>query len=492
MSGIRIGGLASGLDTQSIIDSVLQLEAKRITTEQDKKIDLEEDVAAWMEISGDMTTLTDALDDLRGYDTWNKMAVSSTDETAATALAAGGAYAAVYRLDISELAQSHTIASERASDLGVADTDTDLIAGGVLTAGDTFSIEGVSFTVGADEHGQTVDGEETLNTLRQKINDAASTMDNDVYASILDNRLVIQRVETGSSELVMTEDGGTPLQDLGLFSAADTFNASNVMQEATDAVFTVNGATVTRSSNTNLTDVIENVTLNLHNTTSGSDVVLDVTRDTEEPKNAVLAFVEAYNAAITRMDNLSFVEVSGSGDPRVGELYGDTMIPGMKQSLRSLATDLKYAYMPDASYTYNDRTGNLDSLEDIGIWTTGEENALEIVDEDRLDYLLANHFDEVEQMFRGVYEEGEGYTNGVASDLYDYAYRMSTPMTGEIATRITRLEEQSVEADESIENLLEDLDETEARLWREFGAMEDAMARMQSESSWLTSQLGSS
>jgi flagellar hook-associated protein 2 len=491
MSGIRIGGLVSGLDTQSIIDSVLELEAKKITTVQDKKADLEEDVAAWMDVSGDMTTLTEALDALRGYDTWNKMSAVSSDETVATALASSGAHTATYRISVSELAQAHTIASERASDLGVADTDTDLIGSGVLSAGDTFTIEGVSFTIGADEHGQTVEGEETLNTLRKKINEAASTMDNDVYASILDNRLVIQRGETGASELSMSEDSGTPLQALGLFSAADTFNAPNVMQAANDAVFTVNGATVTRSSNADLTDVIENVTLNLLNTTSGTDTVLDVERDIEEPKNAVLAFVEAYNVAIKHLENVSFVEVSGDGDPLTGELYGDSMIPGMKNSMRRLATDLKYSHMPDASYTYKDRTGNLDSLEDIGVWTTGKENVLEIVDEDRLDYLLANNFDEVEQMFRGVYEEGEGYTNGVASDLYDYAYGVSTPLTGEIARRITRLQTQTLEADESIEKLLDGLDDTEASLWRDFGVMENAMAKMQSESSWLTSQLGS-
>ena len=44
MSGIRIGGLVSGLDTQSIVDSVLELEASKNTTIQEKKADLEEDV----------------------------------------------------------------------------------------------------------------------------------------------------------------------------------------------------------------------------------------------------------------------------------------------------------------------------------------------------------------------------------------------------------------------------------------------------------------
>jgi flagellar hook-associated protein 2 len=488
--GIQIGGLVSGMDTQGIIDSVLELEAKQITAEQDKKADLEEDVSAWMDISGDMTTLTESLDALRGYDTWNKMSAISSNETVATALASSGAHAATYRISVSELAQAHTIAAERAADLGVTDTNTDLISSGVLSAGDTFTIEGVSITIGADEHGQTIEGEETLNTLRKKINEAAATMDSEVYASILDNRLVIQRGETGASELSMTEESGTPLQALGLFSAADTFNLSNVMQAASDAVFTVNGATVTRSSNTDLTDVIENVTLNLFNKTSGSDTVLNVERDTEEPKNAVLAFVEAYNVAIKHLDSVSFVEVSGDGDPRTGELYGDSMIPGIKNSMRRLATDLKASHMPDASYTYKGRTGNLDSLEDIGVWTTGKENVLEIVDEDRLDYLLANNFDEVEQMFRGVYEEGEGFTHGVASDLYDYAYGVSTPLTGDIARRITRLQTQTLEADESIEKLLDSLDNTEASLWRDFGAMEDAMSRMQSESSFLTSQLG--
>jgi flagellar hook-associated protein 2 len=490
MATIRIGGLVSGMDIPGTIQKILDVEAKNVTTEQTKATAIQSDVSAWADVSADMTTLTDALDTLRSYELWNKINAESSDTTALSAVAAASAAPAEYSIVVDHLAQAHTVASDSAAALHVADSKADLIAGGVLTAGETFTIEGVTFTVGANEYGVTAAGKETLSSLRVKINAAAGDMTHKVFASILDNRLVIARVDTGSTLIAATEPGAaggaTPLQDLGVFSGGSTFKAANVFREARDAVFTVNGAAVTRSTNKN-SDVIENVTFKLLRGTEGAAVTLKVSRDAAAPKAAILDFVNSYNAAVDKLTKYGQVEINGAAKAVVGELQGDPLVPTLLYNLRRLATSLKAAYMSGNDYTHDGRSGNMDSLEDIGVWTTGRENQLSVIDETRLDDMLENSPEAVEQMFRGVYVEGQGYQHGVAGDFYAYCYSASTPLTGSIAQRMLALDEQYAGAETNIGKMLDAITTHEASLWAQFTAMENAMAQMQADTSWITS-----
>jgi flagellar hook-associated protein 2 len=486
----------SGMDIQGTITKILDVQTTRVTTAQTAEKEIAKDITAWADISSTMSTLTDALDALRSYDTWNKMVVTSSDSSAVLATATGSADVNEYAIRITQLAQAHTVCSSSADELGVSSKTDDLIAAMKLTAGETFTIEGVTFTIGADEYGVTTEGQETLSTIRTKINNAASTMANAVSASILDNRLVIARAITGVSPIDMTEpdaaSGATPLQDLGIFSVAGTYDAAHVMRQAQDALFTVNGVSVTRTTNTNLTDVIENVTLSLRAETGSSTVAVDISRDTATPKAAILSLVESYNAAAEKLESYSSVTLNGSSKPSVAELQGDTMIPAMLANMRHLATDMKGAFFTDAAYSYNGNSGNMDSLEDIGVWTSSKENRLDVINEGRLDQVLSESFNQVKQLFRGAYVSGSGYEHGVAGDFYNYSYQLTTPMTGGIAKHTAALEKRDETALTAINKMIDDIAAQEESLWKQFTAMQDAIAEMKSSITWLSSSSSSS
>jgi flagellar hook-associated protein 2 len=478
----------SGMDIQGTISKILEVQTKRVTTAQEAEKGIQADITAWADISSAMSNLTDALDTLRSYDTWNTMVVTSGNTSAVTATASSTADTDEYSIKVTRLAQAHTLASSSATELGVSSKADSLTEpGGPLTAGETFTIEGVLFTIDAGE---------TLATLRSKINTAASGMGNNaVTASILDNRLVITRTATGSTSITMTEPdvagGATPLQDLGIFSAEATYDPDHVMREAQDALFTVNGVPVTRSTNTNLTDVIEDVTLSLRAETGSSSVSLDVGRETEKPKAAILALVESYNAAVEKLEAYGAVELNGTKKPGAAELQGDPMIPILLAGLRRLATAANGAYLTDAEYTYNGKTGIMDSMEDVGVWTLGKENRLVVNDESRLDQMLSESFDQVKQLFRGVFVEGAGYQHGVASDLYAYSYQQTTPMTGGIATHIASLQKRDEAALAEIDKMIDDMSVEEESLWKRFTSMQDAIAEMKSSITWLSGMSGS-
>ncbi|MBI3987157.1 MAG: flagellar filament capping protein FliD [Lentisphaerae bacterium] len=492
---MRVGGLVSGQDTQTIIDQLVAIEGRPIQTLEAKKIDINADIAAWTDIKSSTDALLDALDTLRSWNVWNQMATTSSDETKLTATASSSAIPATYSIDITQLAQAHSVSSDRASDLfGGATSTTDLVAAGVLTAGDQFTVEGQTITIAASE---------SLQSLQTQINNAATSMpaSNRVIATILDNRLVVTRLNSGTTQIAMAETLGTPLQALQIFSAPATYKPANVLVTAQDANFTVNGAPVTRSSNTGLTDVISGVTLNLLAVTA-TPVTLTVANDTAGPKAAILDFIEKYNAATTKMTDYGKIALSGSSTSgarieTIGELGGDGMIASILRNMRNYATRSKYPFLNDASaspgyneYTYAGKTGIASSLDTIGIGTADRNNKLSLTDETKLDGMLLENFEVVEKLFRGYFETGTGYVHGVATEFYTYVDAVTTNLTGDIDEHLQALNEQITGINTDIANRQSFVDAYENRLWAQFGAMEDAMSRMSKDLSWLTTQLG--
>lgn len=489
MAEFHLNGLVSGTDYQALIDKLVEIRRKPMVAKEEKNTRIEADVAAWSDINTYMTTLTDKLNDLRTWDTWNKMKATSSGLSKLTATATTAANVGSYKIGISQLAQAHSVRSNRASDLAPGGTNTtDLVAAGVLNAGDTFVIEGQTITIGATM---------SLNNLRDTINTASSSMPaaNRVTASIVDNNLVITRNNTGSLQITMSDTGGTPLQALHILSAPATYE--HELTVAQTAQFMVNSIAVERDNNTGLTDVVSGVTLNLTETTI-ADLTLTIDADRETPKKAIIAFIEAYNASAGILESYGDVALIGEASAKgasvdqSGILSSDSLVRMIKTNMRKQATLTEYPYLNqiNASYTYGGNIGVMDSLDDIGIWTSSRSNRLEITDEDRLDYLLQNNFDTVSQLFRGVYDSTEGYVHGVATDFYKYSSSVSASLTGDIARRISALNDQKKGNESDMVEMQRDLDTYEQEMWNVFAKMEDAIASMQSELTGLTSQLG--
>jgi flagellar hook-associated protein 2 len=487
MATMRVGGLASGQDTQAIVDSLMEVRRLPLKRLEAKKTDLEADVAAWSDINTYLQALNKSLDTLRLWETWNKTSATSSSESVLSATASSSALAAAYSITVDRLAQAHSIGSDRAADLGVASENANLV-GTVLNAGDTFVIEGQTITIGATE---------SLSSLRTKINNASASMPaaNRVTAAIVDHRLVITRNNTGTPTISLSDTAGTPLQSLGILDGVGA--PAHELVGAQDAQFWVNGAKVNRNANTNLTDVIEGVTLKL-SAVSASPVTLTIADDTATPKAAIQDFIEKYNEAVRVLTEYSKVTVIGEGNAKgamvdqKGQLSGDYLVRSILNNMRKLATESKFPALNNlnASYTYNGKTGVMDSLADVGVYTVSRENQLAITDETKLDYLLENDFDKVQQLFRGVYDSQAGYQHGVASDFYAYTYRVSSSLTGEVDRRIATLTDNMDRIETDMVAEQRRLDEYEVFLWNQFAAMEDAVARTQKELSWLTSQLG--
>ncbi len=488
---VKVSGLQSEIDIESTIAALVEARSFRLTSFKEDQEEVNYDLEAWQELLTLSESLTSSLDTLRSWNTWNDMTATSSDESVLTATASTSAVPNSYSILINNLAEAHNVASGKVSDLvPEATVDTDLVAEGILTEGSSFTIEGQTITIGASE---------SMNSLVGKINTAADSMSatNRVVASILDGRLVVARSNTGSTEINMSDVSGNPLESLNVLNSSGGY--VNELVEARDASFNVNGIAVTRSNNEGITDVITGVTLNLENTPIGGTAVrLTVGHNVEDAKVAVQTYMDAYNAFAEKVryytqKPLSGETYSGASITGLGELYNDSSAAAIERNIRLQATATKAPYLnaSNASYTYEGANGVAESLEDIGIWTQGENNILAVTDEDKLDYMLENNFDTVAQLFRGVYVEGEGYTHGLATDFYAYSSSVSESLTGEIATRIGSLEDDLEELEERVDKETGDLDEYEDYLTEVFTAMEEAEAKYKAELDYFNSYFDS-
>ncbi|MDZ8117250.1 flagellar filament capping protein FliD [Pontiella agarivorans] len=475
--GIHVGGLSSGTDYAGMIEQLMAARRIPIDTLDNKRIELDYDMGAWSQLNTLASSLTSSLDTLRGFDLWRSMSSESSVESVVTASAATASAEQQYSLVVSNLAKAQSISSD------IVDTPTDLIGGGYASEGDVFEIEGEEITIEAGE---------TLTSLRTKINSAALEMPDEtrVQASIVNNHLVLTRANTGADSISLSDTTGTVLQNIGILDASAAIKNENVAGE--NAEFTVNGISVVRTSNDKLTDVIEGLTLNLKGVGAST---LDIHADREAVKLAISEFVENYNALAAVVDDYSSVELGGSSELAVkGELYGDSLLSSIRLDLRRMATGSKSAALDEtnAAYSYNGETGIMDNLSDIGIWTSGETNQLSIVDSSRLDDMLEYEFSNMEQLFKGVYdEEAVAYTNGVASDMYRYADKISASLTGDIAERIESMTEKYDDYSAEMTELEAALEDYEQTLWDQFTAMEDALANMEYQMSYIESMFSS-
>lgn len=226
--GISMNG-PSGIDTASIIDSLVQLERQRVYRVEARKKDYQVQIDAYSKLNSllsDIGTKAAALDSSTGFDLFE---ATSSNESVATLTAGIGAFEGSYGLEVFRLAEREKMVS---ADGLITDQHASLSSQGITVG--TVNIDGVELTVGA---------EDSLQDLRSKINNATDADGNKlgVTASVLklaDNnyRLVLTAEETGSAGVAYQDVSGSTLQDLGIIAdaAGSKGSVAQVLRSDTD------------------------------------------------------------------------------------------------------------------------------------------------------------------------------------------------------------------------------------------------------------------
>lgn len=323
MSGITSSvGLFSGIDTASLIESLLAVESRPKILVQQRIAQLQLQQSGFLDINGRLNTLRSTAASLRTDDIFNTTNAGTSDEDVLTASAGPRSTVGSYSFIVDRLVSTRQLLSR-----GFADRDTT-----ALNAG-SFSFESVAARLDRDVSLSALNGGDgvergeiritdsdgssanidlskaaTVNDVLDAINNAE---DINVTASIRDGRFILSD-NNGGNVAVAERNGGTTAASLGLTgSATGQLDGSNVFYLAENTALSslndgngvfINKATTDASFNFTITvndgsgDTAVNINL--------SDVLEDETDDEGVvTTNTVEAAVGTIGGAITRIND---------------------------------------------------------------------------------------------------------------------------------------------------------------------------------------------
>ena len=306
---------------------------------------------------------------------------------------------------VDENGQAMSIRNEAADNDTLTTNWQDIPVGGVYDTG-----RGLSVTFGADDalytakyrtdgassveytaQGAmiTVSEQDSLEDIAALINSADYAEGNEINATIVDKQLIIKTVNTGETKTLSAADvgGDSVLQSLGITDAiGDYKNYDSATDSARNSLFTVNGMSVERTQNTDITDVIAGVTLDFEPDSEGLSATVKIAADSADSFEAVDAFVKKFNE-LSNYVRSKIATVKNEDETYTrGGLAGDVTFRLFSSDM--FAT-LNGKYENDGEYRY---------LFELGL-EFNDDNELTITDSTALKNALKNNFDDVEKFF---------------------------------------------------------------------------------------------
>jgi flagellar hook-associated protein 2 len=429
MSPLALSGLASGLDTESIITQLMSVEQQPRTRMALKDTQAQSRQTQLRDLAAKLATVRDAAAALRSTTTWtDTQTLTSSDAARVGARALGSAAPGTHSLEVTQLATTAQHAFAYTSS----------------ATAQSISIGAFTLAVDPDSDAATVAG---------AIN---ARVDAPVSAVVAGGKLVLTSRATGAAGAFTV--GATPLL------AEDPVYA----RAGADAAYTIDGSPRTSASNV-ITDAVLGVELTLKATTAApvSVAASDPGVDSDGVKAKVKAFVTAYNTTVdlirAKLAEKPIAGATSSTDAVKGLFNGDTMLSGLLTSMRSSIGDLS----------------------DLGISTGAASGTAKFsadaisghltVDDTKLTAALAGDKDALKTRLQAF---GDRMTAAIGPTADS---PVTARLTSEEATRKTLAD--------GMARMDVRLADKEKRLRAQFSAMESALAAAQAAQANLTSQL---
>ena len=277
---VTFSGLASGVDTASIVDEIIEAESAPITAAEDKIDFLETKLESYTELNTLLETFNSAVMGLNNKNDLSSFTVSNNGSdyfsVSTTSLADEGSYS----VEVVSLAQQQKDISEE----GFADVDATTLTGELQIGDKTLSYEDVTLT------------------------ELASLIEEGDYG--VSATIVNTGTDDGYHLIITAANAGDDIDITGTGSIALDTAADGHTVEGTKAHAKIDGVDYYSSTNT-LTSAIHGATITLQGVSdSGADLV-SLTSDAENVITTQLeAIVSAYNDITSYIDTISASDTS--------------------------------------------------------------------------------------------------------------------------------------------------------------------------------------
>jgi len=502
---------AADLDTKQLVSDLVNAvkEPRQLQIDSSKK-KAEVAVSSLAMLKNALTNLQTAATDLGSVGELNRLSITNSNSSAVVAEAGSDSIAVPgnHTLTITQLAQAKRVASVgfAASTTVVSDSAFVVtleagkpitIAAGTTVAGMVAAINGaggavtarlVNTGVGSTPYNIVLEGASGAANTFTAVDTAATGAPTGFAASVSTiDMSSVAGLRVGSAISGVGIAAGTTITAIDTVNKTITLSAATTMassgaytfslfpqtlQSAQDASFTLNGMTMTRSSNV-ITDALDGVTLKLNSVTA-SAVQLGVSFNATDIAAAAQRFVDAYNV-LTEFITTATGPVIKDNDLS-GTLQNDTSVRALKATLRAKLTARSSSASGNATHwsvlgISLDREGVL-QLDAAKFKSTFEKNPTDVVK------ALSNNASEPY-----IYS---GSASGLAGDMAIAAYGMvrSTGVLADVTKsyegKLSRLETEQSKLDKQIEAIT-------ARYERQFSALNAVLAEFKATSKRLDS-----
>ncbi|MCK9247732.1 MAG: flagellar filament capping protein FliD [Solirubrobacteraceae bacterium] len=443
MAGISFGGLASGLDTASIISSLMGLERQprtRLVAEQSAQQTSKTAIQTAITTLKDLQSAARALSDPALFG--NRQTVTVADPSRVSATMTGGAAAGGYAVQVDQLA--------RAAQAGYAFTEP-VADGSIVLSGDGWSDE-ITFAAGT-----------TAQDIVSRINGDTSLH-------------VVAAVSVVGGQERLTFSSRTTGADSGFTAASAGVLSDETLRSGLDAVVQIDGVEHRSATNT-IADAIPGVALTITGVTATPTTVnVGVPGvDTDAAKGAAEAFVKAYNSAVDLLRTQTANDPSGTKGVLAADRTMIAVLDGIRDALISI--DGGGASLP---------------LEALGI-TNGAASGTAAYSQDAIRGRISLDADKLVAALTtdpAAVRDALGGPGSVLTGLVD-RIQSYTGATGVLTDRISAVDQTIADLGRRMTDLDARLTAKEASLTAQFARLEVAMSKWQTQSSWLSGQINS-
>lgn len=480
MSDLTMPGLATGLDTSSIIQQLMSIERRPVAMLQTKKKLENTGLDRLRQLNTKFLALETAAKALMGSSTsatspFGAKTASSSNNAFFTATASNTATPGTYSMEVLALAKSQKVGGS--AYLGVTANSQLQISNGVKTAT-------INITAG-----------DSVDTVAAAINaDSASGL----AASVVGGKLVLLGKTTGAAEnysLTEIAGSGNLINELGLQATPSDIVAA-------DASITIAGVNVTSSTNT-FTNALNGVNITAVATTAvGQTETLTVNSDQTTTVNAVKEMVAKFNDIVSQIKEDTKYDASTK---KGGPLISDPMVKGITQQMNRMLNE---------AFAVTGQNGEILNYTDVGLQI--QRDGTLALDETKLKAKLNSNPNEVLALFTN--EDGAtdaldttillnqsanagNLGDGIANRLRAFANAMTSPSSsynykdalgnryeGGLLSRINTVQKSINSYDDRIESYERRLELREKALRAQFVAMEKTVSMLRNQGSYLSGQ----
>ena len=518
---MRVTGLISGMDTESMITELTKANSKKVETLKGDQKKLEWTKDAWKDLNKEIVTFyKGALSDMRFDSAFNKKTTNVSDSSAASVITSDNAMLATQKLKVNKLATSAYATSDEIAglkDVAKGDRAGTSLATLGIDPGEkfrmTFGEDSADFIEIDIEEGETI--QSFVNKLRgaesaktgQKVN---------VNFDAESGRLFMASTDTGKAASfsidTSAETGSSAnlLQNLGLAESAEE-GKGITYTHGQDAEIELNGVKFTSNNNT---FSINGLTITAkRETKEGEEITLNTETDTSGIYDKIKSFLKKYNELVKKFDELynapnakDYTMLTEEEEWSMSEKQVEDWNNKIKESLlrkdatlgkvsSAMKTIMASAFEVEAA----DGSTKKMSIAAFGIKTLSyfeaedNERGVYHIDGDSDDESSANNEDKLRAAIAKNPEEVSGFFKKLASSMYEKLTGLMART--EFSSTYTVYEDKKMETQYNsyktkIANETKKLQDIEDKYYKQFAAMEKALAKTQSQQSQLAGYLG--